>query len=1041
MQWLASICIRHPVLTWVLMLSVVVFGLVGYSSLGVDFFPNIDIPVVLVTTTQAGTAPEEVETSLTDKIEGAVNTIGGIDELRSTSSEGVSTVIIAFALDKNIDVAVQEVRDHVTTALPQLPKGIDPPLVSKLDPDAAPILLVTLTGPGTRRDLTELADKTVRRQIESINGVGQVTIVGGQKRQVNLWLDPMKLRAAGMTAVDVERALVTQNLTAPGGAIETGPQHIALRVQGRVTSVDAIGKIVIRDAADHATRVADVARVEDGAEEAQTSASVDGRSTIVLSIRKQSGQNTVAVVDAVRERLDRIEHTLPHGTKLEVVRDNSASIRTSVSAVREHLVLGALLAAAVVLIFLGNVRSTFIAALAIPISIIGTFAAMWVAHFTLNLITLLALALAVGIVIDDAIVVLENIVRFIQEKRQKPFVAAVLATQDIGLAVLATTLSLMAVFLPVAFMQGIVGRFLLSFGVTMAFSIGVSLLVSFSLTPMLAARLIEPAPAEGVRRTALERGVDFFYKPLERVYVSILRWVMGHRWVVVVACAATLGSCAPLLGKVPKGFQPDNDAAEFEVHVRAPEGTSLAETGIISERVARDIRGIPGVTHTLVTIGNGAQQMRNLASIYVHLTNPETRAVSQRDIMERIRKEIVPRQPSDLRIDVTQSSQISSGQSQAQIQYTIAGPDLRRLETFAREAVERFRKVPGAVDVDSSLVVGNPEVRVVIDRERAANLGVDVANVADTVDLMVAGRKVSTYEEGGEDYDIDAQLAPDYRHGFETLSLLTVPTARGGTVPLSSLCTLERSTGPSEIDRAARQRQITITANVAPGYGQSTVSDGLVRIVADMHLPPGYTAAPAGFTKETGRAVTGFLVAIGMSFVFMYLILAAQFGSWLHPITIMLSLPLTIPFALISLLLFHQELSLMSALGVIVLFGVVKKNAILQVDHTNHLLAEGRPRLDAILEANRDRLRPILMTTLAFVAGMIPLVTARGTGAGLSRAIAGVVVGGQMLSLALTLLATPVAFSLFDDVRQWVRRLRPGRDVDRGERDLDGGAT
>ncbi|HEY2370520.1 MAG TPA: efflux RND transporter permease subunit [Polyangiaceae bacterium] len=1037
MQWLASICIKHPVLTWVLMLVIVVFGLVGYSSLGVDFFPNIDIPVVLVTTTLAGTAPEEMETSVTDKIEGAVNTIGGIDELRSTSSEGVSTVIIAFALDKNIDVAVQEVRDHVTTALPQLPKGIDAPLVSKLDPDAAPILLVTLTGEGTRRDLTELADKSVRRQIESINGVGQVTIVGGQKRQVNLWLDPMKLRAVGLTAVDVERALSTQNLTAPGGAIETGPQHISLRVQGRVPNVEAIGKIAIRDDRDHAIRVSDVARVDDGAEEAQSAAMIDGRSTIVLSIRKQSGQNTVAVVDAVRARLDRIEKTLPHGAKLEVVRDNSASIRTSVSAVREHLVLGALLAAAVVLIFLGNVRSTFIAALAIPISIVGTFAAMWVAHFTLNLITLLALALAVGIVIDDAIVVLENIVRFIQEKKQKPFVAAMLATKDIGLAVLATTLSLMAVFLPVAFMQGIVGRFLLSFGVTMAFSIGVSLIVSFSLTPMLAARLIDPV-AEGARRTVLERGVDWFYKPLERVYLAILRWVMGHRWVVVVACAATLGSCAPLLGKVPKGFQPDNDAAEFEVHVRAPEGTSLAETSLISERVARDIRSIPGVTHTLTTIGNGAQQTRNLASIYVHLTDPETRPTSQRDIMERIRKEVVPRQSHDLRIDVTQSSQISSGQSQAQIQYTIAGPDLRRLETYATEVVERFRKVPGAVDVDSTLVVGNPEMHVIIDRERAANLGVDVANVANTVALMVAGRKVSTYEEAGEDYDIDAQLAPDYRHGFEALALLTVPTTRGDPIPLSSLCTLEASTGPSQIDRAARQRQITITANVAPGVGQSTVSDGLVKIVNDLHLPPGYSAGPAGFTKETGRAVTGFLVAIGMSFVFMYLILAAQFGSWLHPITIMLSLPLTIPFALISLLLFHQELSLMSALGVIVLFGVVKKNAILQVDHTNHLLAQGKPRLDAILEANRDRLRPILMTTLAFVAGMIPLVTARGTGAGWSRAIAGVVVGGQMLSLGLTLLATPVAFSLFDDVSRWVRRLRPDRGIDRGENELNG---
>jgi multidrug efflux pump subunit AcrB len=595
----------------------------------------------------------------------------------------------------------------------------------------------------------------------------------------------------------------------------------------------------------------------------------------------------------------------------------------------------------------------------------------------------------------------------------------------------------MAVFLPVAFMKGIVGRFLNSFGITMAFAIAVSLLVSFSLTPMLAARLLDPVVQQGERRrTLLERAVDAFYGPLERGYVAVLRWVMRHRWVIVALSVCTLGSCVPLMRSVPKGFQPDNDAAEFEVHVRAPEGTSLSSTRLLGERVAREVRAMPGVQHTLLTIGNDQQQTRNLASIYVHLVDPELRKESQAQTMERVRHEVVPKQPKELRIDVTQSSQISSGQSQAQVQYTIAGPDLTRLERYSNDILERFRKVPGAVDVDSSLVVGNPEMRVAIDREGAAYLGVDVYDVANTLALFVGGLKVSTFEEAGEDYDVHAQADPAFRRGFDTLSMLTVPTNRGGAVPLSAVAKLRPSTGPSQINRVGRQRQITITANVAPGAGQSNVSDALVRIIADEHLPPGYSAAPAGFTKETGRAVTGFFIAIGMSFVFMYLILAAQFGSWLHPTTIMLSLPLTIPFALMSLLMFHQELSLMSALGVIVLFGVVKKNAILQVDHTNHLLAQGKPRLEAILDANRDRLRPILMTTLAFVAGMLPLVLSRGTGAGLSRAIAGVVVGGQTLSLTLTLLATPVAYSLFEDARGWLRGARPRREVDRGEEEL-----
>ena len=1040
MQWLARLCIRQPVLTWVMMLAVVVVGVVGYGSLGLDQFPRVDLPVVLITTTLPGAAPEEVETGLTDKIEGAVNTISGIDELRSSSSEGVSLVIVSFALEKDIDVAAQEVRDHIATVLPELPRGVDPPVVAKLDPDASPILLVTLRGPGGVRELTELADKHVRRQIESTYGVGQVTILGGRKRQVNVWLDPMKLQASGLTAVDVQRALAAQNLTVPGGAIDLGPRRVALRVEGKVKSLEAVGRIVVREANGYATRVEDVARVEDGVEEAKSSATIDGRDAVVLSVRKQSGENTVAVADAVRERLAEIGQGLPAGTTLEVVRDNSAPIRTSVNAVKEHLVLGALFAALVVLLFLGNVRTTFIAALSIPISIIGTFAVMWVMGFTLNMITLLALALAVGIVIDDAIVVLENIVRFVEEKGQKPFVAAVNATSDVGLAVLATTLSLMAVFLPVAFMQGIIGRFFKSFGMTMAFAIGVSLIVSFSLAPMLAARMLAPPrePGAEVHRTRLERVVDRFYGPIERIYMAVLRWVMRRRWVVLVACALTLGSCVPLAAKVPKGFTPENDVAEFEVNVRAPEGTGLQATRLIGERIAREVRALPGVEHTLVTIGGDQQQSRNRASIYVRLVDPKERELTQNQLMARTRDEIVAHQPKDLRIDVSLSAQISTGQSNAGIQYTIAGPDLGELERLTDEIVGKLRRVPGAVDVDSTLVVGNPEMRVAVDRDRAADLGVDVATVASGVQLLVGGLKASTYEENGEDYDVVARADPAYRVDFDSLATMTVPAQDGASVPLGSVVTLHPASGPAVINRLARQRQVTVMANAAAGTGQSAVTEALVRIIDEAKLPPGYRVTPAGLTKETGRVVTGFLVAIGLSAIFMYLVLAAQFRSWLHPVTIMLSLPLTVPFALLSLLMFGQELSIMSALGIIVLFGVVKKNAILQVDHTNQLRRRGVPRLEAILEANRDRLRPILMTTIAFVAGMIPLIFSRGIGAGLNQATAGVVVGGQSLSLALTLLATPVAYSYFDDAVAWLARRRRRAPVDRGEREVLG---
>jgi len=1038
MQWLASICIRHPVFTWVLMLAIVVVGVVGYGSLGLDQFPKIDFPTVLVTTTLQGTAPEEVESEITDKIEGAVNTISGIDELRSSSSQGVSLVVVTFGLDKNVETGAQEVRDHINAISASLPKGIDQPVVTKVDPDAAPIMLISLRAKGTQRDLTELADKRVRRQIESINGVGQVTILGGRKRRINLWLDPVKLAASGITAIDIERALGSQNITVPGGEINTGPTRLSLRVEGRVATADAIGQIVVRERKDHPTRVSDVARVEDGSDEETTWASEDGAQALVLSVRKQSGENTVAVADAVRDRLARIEKIIP-GTTLEVVRDNSRAIRTSVDAVREHLVLGAVFAALVVLLFLGNWRSTIIAALAIPISIIGTFALMYAVGFTLNMITLLALALAVGIVIDDAIVVLENIVRFIEERKQKPFLAARNATKDIGLAVLATTLSLLAVFLPIAFMSGIVGRFLQSFGLTMAFAIGVSLIVSFSLTPMLSARWLPMPAVEGEKRRKpwLERFVDGFYGPIERVYVVVLHWVMRRRWVVVVACALTMGSCVPLAGAIPKGFQPANDTAEFEVNVRAPEGTSLQQTRLIADSIAREVRDMPYVEHTLLTIGNDPQQTQNRANIYVHLIDPTGRPLSQAQMKDRVRHDIVAHKSKDLRIDVSDSQQISTGQSTAQVQYTIAGPDLARLAAFATQALERMKTVRGAVDVDSNLIIGNPEVHVAVHRDLAANLGVNILDVANTLQLLIGGLKVSSLYEGGEEYDIQARAESSYRDSLAGLSLMTVPTDTGGTVPLESVVSVTRTTGPSEVDRVGRQRQVTITSNVAPGVGQSDVSDALKKIIADLHMPPGYTYAAAGFTKETNRALLGFLIAIGMSIVFMYLVLAAQFESWLHPITIMLTLPLTVPFALLSLLLFHQELSIMSALGVIVLFGVVKKNAILQIDHTNHLRREGVHRDEAIIHANRDRLRPILMTTLAFVAGMVPLILSRGVGAGLNQSIAGVVVGGQTLSLALTLLATPVAYSLFDDAAEWWKRsVRKPKNEDRGEAEL-----
>jgi hydrophobic/amphiphilic exporter-1 (mainly G- bacteria), HAE1 family len=1034
MQWLAALCVRRPIFASVLILLVCVIGIAGYLQLGVDRFPNVDFPIIVVLTNHPGAAPEDIETEITDKVEQAVNTISGIDELRSVTTEGVSQVIITFVIEKDVNIAAQEVRDRLNTILRDLPKDIDQPVVQKLDPDAAPILYFALHSQGhSLRETTELADKRLRRSLESIDGVGQVRLLGGRKRQINVLVDPIRLRAARATVIDVQRAIAAQNLTTPGGRVETGPGELTVRIHGRVSDPAQIGDLVVRQEAGHSIRVRDVGEVVDGEEDADTAALLDGRPTVLLALRKQSGTSTVRVADSVKRRMDEIRQGLPAGYEIQLVRDESGVIRTAVNSVKEHLVVGALFAAVIVFFFLGNLRSTIIAAIAIPTSIIGTFATMWWAGYTLNTITLLALALAVGIVIDDAIVVLENILRHVEEKKEEPMVAAVEATKEIGLAVLATTLSLIAVFLPVAFMGGIPGRFLRSFGVTMAFSIAVSMLVSFTLTPMMSSRWLRLRATE--KKTFGERVVDWFYRPIERTYMTALRFVMRHRWVIVVAGVLTLFLGLPLsVRTAKKGFLPVNDEARFQVQVRAPEGTSLQQTRIVGERIARAIRGSPNVALTLTTVADDNAQTHNLATVYVGLTDPTTRELTQNQMMDWVRREIMTGQPSDLRITASEVSAFAGGGFSTQRnQYTVRGPDLQKLGQIAADVTDKLRKTPGAVDVDSSLIVGKPEIGVYIDRARAADLGVQPSDVASAVRLLVEGDQVSTYEEHGEEYEVHVRADRRYRTGEEGLRLLTVPSQRLSFVPLADVVHLDHGTGPSRIDRLNRERQVTIMANAAPGFGDGDVSEAMRRIIDGEHLQAGYVAAPYGQTREMGRVFRSFVGALLLSFVFMYLVLAAQFESWLHPITILLSLPLTLPFAFLSVILFRQAIDLYSVLGILVLFGVVKKNSILQIDHTNQLRAAGMPRLEAILRANRDRLRPILMTTAAFVAGMIPLVLSRGIGAGYNRATAGVVVGGQILSLSLTLLATPVAYSLFDDASRWLRRLLQPRRTEATE--------
>ena len=1034
MQWLARICVQRPVLASVIVLVFVVVGIIGYTRLPVDRFPKVDFPTVAITTRLNGATPKEVETQITDKIEEAVNTVSGIDELRSVSSEGISQVIVVFLLEKNVDVAAQEIRDRVNRVIVDLPDDADPPIVEKLDPDASPILNVALTADRPAREITEYADKILRRQLESVPGVGQATLLGGRKRQINVWMDPVRLRSFNLTAIDVQKALRSQNVQIPAGTVKDAASQEGLRVLGKAASVAELRQMVVREKDGGLVRLGDVARVDDGEEEPQTAARRNGIPSVVISLRKQSGENTIKVVDAVQERLAEVKKILPAGYEINVVRDNSLVIRTSTHAVQEHLILGAVFAALIVLLFLGNTRATVIAALSIPTSIIAAFGVMWAQDVTLNQISLVALALAVGIVIDDAIIVVENIVHHMEEKGENAHDAAINGTREIGLAVMATTLSLLAVFVPVAFLSGIVGMFLKSFGLTMAFAIAVSLLISFTLVPSLAARMLGRRRKSWIER-ALDRVVNVFYRPIEAIYMIMLRFSMRHRWVIILACFGALASLPTLMGIVQKSFMPPTEEAEFIVNIRVPEGTTLASTDLLGERVARSIRALPGVESTLLTIGDNDQRVPNLAGIYVRLTDPDTRSATQQDIMDQVRKEILPKYPAEWRMTVLAVPPFNTGQSSANIQFYVAGPDLDRLTAATDVIMKEAKNIPGIRDLDSTLISGKPEITASVDRSKAGQLGVNIADLSTTLRLLVGGLDVSTYDEAGEQYDIHLRAEAGYRNNLESMAQLSVPSASGVPVALDNVLKLEQTSGPSQIDRLNRRRQVTISANNAPDVGESQIVDAIDAIVKKQNLPADYSSGVAGRSKEMARTGKAFGMAFLMAFVFMYLILAAQFESWIHPLTILLALPLTLPFAILSLIIFGQSLNLFSMLGVLVLFGMVKKNGILQIDHTIQLRAKGLDRLEAILKANKDRLRPILMTTLAFVAGMVPMMLARGVGAAFNNATAGVILGGQTLSLLLTLLATPVIYSYFDDIVEWRRRRSEKREARRTARE------
>jgi hydrophobic/amphiphilic exporter-1 (mainly G- bacteria), HAE1 family len=1022
-----EICVKRPVFGAMLVSFLLVLGIFSFRDLGVDLFPKADPASVTVLVSLPGATPEEVNSQVVLPLEEAISSVSGMDELTTQATEGVARVSCKFTLERDLNGAAQDVREKVATAMRNLPPNVLPPVITKVDPDQAPVFSILVVGSGSLRETTEVADKVVRRALETVDGVGAVALTGGRLRQIRVFADAEKLNAYGITINQFESAIQNENVEVPGGTLRRGDSELGVRTLGRMQTPGEFNDIIVASVNGAPIRIKDVGHVEDSYPEQTTWDFVHGREAVTLSVQRQFGANTLEVIGAVKKKLQGIEATLPPGISIEVLRDNSTYIKASVSSLEEHLLFGALLASLVVLLFIRNLRSVIIAALAIPTSIIATFTLLKVMDFTLNNMTLLGLTLAVGIVIDDAIVVLENIVRYIEEKDFEPRQAAIEATKEIMLAVMATTLSLVIIFVPIAFISGYARRYLNQFGWTMAGAVLVSMLVSFTLTPMLCSRLLQRIGRKrgqadtdqqgSAGKTARATKDIAFFAWIDRSYGRMLQWSLGHRWVVILVALGTFALTFPLNSLVGRDFIPVDDQGDFQVIFDSPVGTSPEGTARIAMELANRYEQLPGVVFAWPNIAERA----NHCHTYIRLTNVTQRNFSMLDVADEIRKILTEPRYRDLRTKFWFPSAIGGNENTGSLQPMILGPDFNSVTQFATRVAGNVQKIPGLTDVSAQVNLNLPEFQVHIDRQRAADLGVQISDVAGAVRLMISGTdQISTYKEGPEQYDVTMQLLPEQQRNPELLARLMIPSSKVGQVRLDSIATIQRGVGPSQIERYNRRYVAGLVA--WPQHGLAL--DGAVRAVSGVirkELPPGYDLKFTGVAKELDTLTSNLITAFLLACVFMYLVLAAQFDSFLHPLTIMLSVPLSIPFALLTLYLTHRTLNLWSALGVLLLLGIVTKNGILQVDYTNKLREQNVPLREAILQANHVRLRPILMTTLSIIAGLIPTAIGFGAGSSQRSAIAVTIVGGQSLCLLLTLLVTPVAYSLFAELEQ--RRL------------------
>ncbi len=1028
-MFLSNLSIRRPIFATVMMLALVTLGIFSYRRLAIDMFPDVEIPVVSVVTKYPGSSPETVEKEVSKRIEEAVNPISGVKHVMSTSRESVSTVVILFHLEVRINDAAQEVRAKVSAIRGDLPKGIEEPIIQKLDFAAFPIASLALRSERlSPRDLTTLAEKKVKKRFENIAGVGKVDLVGLSKREVNVNVNPHRLEALGMGVDEVIGGLQSENVNTPLGRLTRGGTEYPLRISGKPDAVEQFKSMIIARRGGRPIPLAEVAQVQDGIEEQRSLALVNGIPAIGMDILKQSGANTVGVVEAVKKEIQAVQKELPPGTTIEMVRDASIMIRDSVRDVEETLILGGILTILIVFCFLNSWRSTVITGLTLPISVISAFTVMNFMGMTLNIMTLMALSLAIGLLIDDAIVVRENIVRHL-ERGEDHFTAAREGTSEIGLAVLATTLSVVAVFVPVAYMKGIVGRFFFQFGITVAFAVLVSLFVSFTLDPMLSSRWVDPDVQRKGKRHLLARILDHFNHWFDRTadgYKRLIGWALDYRKTVLfLALLAFLGGLG-VFSVLQTEFMSNFDKGEFQLNFKSAPDASIEETRTRLAAVEAAVKEIPEVKHTYSTIGAGDTGTVRDAQVFIKLKERKDRNRRQEEIQRDLRKRIgrIPGiQPAIL--------EWAGGSSEKPLVVNVRGEDIALLKRYAAQLKEEIHRIPGIVDLEVTLEQDIPEFRLTVDREKAMDAGVMTADIVRTVGALVGGQAVSTYEdEDGDAVDVRVRLPRDLRENPTQVERLKLAVQRPGAppalVPLSNLVSYGMSTTPSEINRQDLTRQVVITANL-DGLPLGTAVKKVEEAGEKLTLAPGYRIVFSGESEDMAESFAYMAEALVLAVIFVYLILAAQFESFVDPLAIMFSLPLSIVGMAGMLLLTRGTINIMSLIGLIMLMGLVTKNAILLVDFTKVLRARGMDRRTALITAGRTRLRPILMTTLAMIFGMLPLALALGQGAEMRAPMARAVIGGLITSTLLTLLVVPVVYTVLDDMGGWIRRRWEGK--------------